>query len=213
MKKPGEHGREAATIALYCDGERPKTEQRSFVCFGAVRGGTSMVAGVMQAAGVHMGFDLGDTHEDPVFAKRGVNVMVAEVERRKTLGLSHWGWKFPNAPAYLDQLRPHLPDPHLVVVTRDTVATAMGHLRWHGREQLAALSDVMVSTQRNLLMALTWQVPALLVSYEKAVANPLNFITEFCEFAQLPVPANLAEIVLFMEPGSYKNAPAPQGRS
>lgn len=207
-----DHDRETTTMALFGGERAPAPGGKCFVCIGSARGGTSMVAGAMHAAGVNMGFDLTDTHEDPIFAGRGVNTMTIEIERRKAMGMSHWGWKFPNAPVYLDKLRPQLPNTHLVVVTRDPVATAKGHLRWHGRDDLAALSDVMVTSQRNLLMALTWQVPALLVSYEKALAFPRNFIAEFCVFAGLPVPSNVNDIVAFMAPGAYKRAPVPTGK-
>jgi hypothetical protein len=202
-----DHHRETTSMALFGGPKAVAPGGKCFVCIGAARGGTSMVAGAMQALGVNMGENLSDTHEDPAFSGRSVAAMVQEIERRKALGLSHWGWKFPNAANYLEKLRPHLANPHLVIVMRDPVATAKGHMRWHGRDDLHALSDIFLTAQRNFYLCLTWQVPALLVSYEKALAYPGNFITEFCAFAGLAYPGNGEDIEAFMRPGSYKKAP------
>lgn len=199
--------RESTSIALHCETPAASAERKTFICFGTPRGGTSMVAGAMIGLGVDMGSNLKDNQEDPIFASGNFVAMIAEVDRRNQSEIQNWGWKFPNAANYLDRIQPKLINPHLVIVMRDVVATAKAHMRWHSKQDMGAISDVILSQQRNLYLALRWQVPTLMVSYEKAAAFPQSFIAEFCEFSGLPIPPVVTNIVEFMVPGKYKAAP------
>lgn len=182
-----------------------KAKQKTFVCFGAVRGGTSAVAGAMRQLGVFMGDDVPHNHEDQEFIARGNPHRLKMISARNG---THdvWGWKDPNAAMYLNALVQQLRSPHYVIVFRDAVATAQGHARWHSREAKFAISDIIVSQHRNILFALYCNAPCLLVSYERLITKPLEFADELAAFLGVPAPAGEArdKLVEFLAPGAYK---------
>src|SRR5215469_5858876 len=93
--------------------------KKTVVVLGAPRGGTSMVAAALRKLGVAMGENLGHQHEDRSFrAEVPLEEMIATVKKRnETHDL--WGWKLPNNIYYLEQLFPHLRNPHFVAIFRN----------------------------------------------------------------------------------------------
>lgn len=178
---------------------------KTFICFGVARGGTSAVAGVLQRLGVYMGDNLPNNYEDPQFINKPREHML-EVIAQRDAQHEVWGWKFPNAANYLDALLPSVQNPHLILVFRDLVATVKAHMRWHNRDQLFAMHDVLIQQQRNWFLTERWKLPTALVSYEKAILAPNLFIHEMADFVGLPKPDEevQSQMVEFLEPGSYK---------
>jgi len=94
--------------------ESSRTEQRTYIIFGLVRGGTSMVAGILRAGGLDLGEGLSDNHEDQGFvtqdpdghliprAERNARLYERIVERNKEQSV--WGWKYPQAAEYLAEI-------------------------------------------------------------------------------------------------------------
>jgi len=179
--------------------------RRTYVCLGVPRGGTSAVAGTMQRLGLFMGEDLPNNYEDPDFVGKPLPHMKEAVATRQAAH-AIWGWKFPAAANYLENLLGLLDNPHLVVVTRDLVATMKAHRRWHNRGHLLAAHDIMLQQQRNWFLVERWKVPTAFVSYEKLILNPGLFIEEMAAFLSMPMPeaAVTQELETFLRPGSYK---------
>lgn len=196
--------RHSAIERLYGAGAE-KPQARTYVCFGVSRGGTSAVAGTMQRLGLFIGDNLPNNYEDPDFVGKPPPAMIETIaERQKTYAV--WGWKFPSAANYLENLMPALENPHLILVSRDIVATMKAHRRWHNRGQVLAVHEILLQQQRNWFLIERWRVPTIMVSYEKAVLQPALFATQMAEFLGMPAPddAAQAEITSFMQPGSYK---------
>lgn len=191
-------------------GDAPNYGPRTVVCFGTARGGTSMVAGAILGLGVPMGPDLGRNLEDPEFNfDRQNKPLEAFVDHARAViavrNAAHgvWGWKFPNAGRYLQQIIGDIRAPHLVCVYRDPVPMALR------RTKTAAGAGSFIATRlraqiKNTALVEEIGAPCLMVSYEKAAAYPLVFLQELSAFLNLPLPAHVAEIVSFMKPGSYK---------
>jgi hypothetical protein len=57
---------------------------------------------------------------------------------------------------------------------------------------------------RNMELVKTWKVPSLIVSYEKSIQSPEQFISDLCQFIGVEKPADTSAIRAFMEPGEYK---------
>ena len=198
--------RHSAIVPIFKNANNQLHPNRTFVCFGVARGGTSAVAGTMQRLGVFMGSDLPNNYEDPRF---GPGVPLAEM--RDTISgrnAAHhvWGWKFPAAANSLEQLHNSLRNPCLIVVFRDAAATMKGHVRWHNRDILHAAHEVIMQQQKNWYLLERWRVPTLLISYEKALLSPQLFAMELAQLMGMPEPDEtaLAEIAAFLAPGSYK---------
>jgi len=195
----------SALVQMYASDEARDNAEKTFICLGVARGGTSAVGGVMQRLGVQMGENLTNNYEDLDFINKNQAHMRAAVEKRNEAH-SVWGWKAPNAANYLEMLLPSVRNPHLIVVFRDTVATMKAHVRWHNRSQQLAVHEIMLQQQKNWFLLERWQIPTALVSYEKAILAPEVFVPQMADFLSVPQPdaEGLQGITEFLSPGSYK---------
>jgi hypothetical protein len=193
--------RHATSIGLFPGDAGSDT--KTVIVFGVARGGTSMVAGAVRGLGFYMGHALENNNEDLDFSYKSLDYM-RQVIVRRDVQYRKWGWKFPAAANYLDELLPNVRNPHLCIVTRDLAATSAGHVRWHKREASFAISDILLQTQKNFLLAVRWRVPALLVSYEKATQRPGRFINELSQFLGEPVEVDREKLIAYLGPGKYK---------
>jgi hypothetical protein len=163
-----------------------------------------MIAGVIRAFGFDLGRELSVNNEDPDFSYRTTEQMILSIKERDKRH-ARWGWKFPMASVYLQDIVPHVRNPLLIIVARDVVATAIGLTRWDGRTKDAAVAEVIETTQKNVSLAVQVGVPTLLVSYEKAVLKPSVFIDEMAQFLRVDLMVDRARLVRFMLPGNYKS--------
>lgn len=208
---------EALQTSLLLNPETPPPAQRTYVAFGTRRGGTSLVAGIMRALGLHLG-DVGarSNNEDPAFQNRGTKQMRQAIEHADA---EHdvWGWKFPAAAAYLPDLVGNLRNPHYVVVFRDPVAAALSANRLDReiskRPLAVALHESGTNANANLGFALSSGRPCLLVSNERSKDDPSSLIDEVADFLAVPHPddALRARILAYVTPGSYKSFDAAFG--
>lgn len=193
--------RDATSIGLFPGGETQGA--KTAIIFGVARGGTSMVAGAVRGHGFFLGHALENNNEDLDFSYKSLEHMKKTISTRNQ-HRSKWGWKFPAAANYLDDLLPSVRNPYLIVVSRDIVATSCGHVRWHRRETSFAISDILLQTQRNMFLALRWRMPTLLVSYEKASQRPGKFLDELSQFLGEHVEVDRQRLIQYLRPGKYK---------
>jgi hypothetical protein len=150
-----------------------------------------------------MGDALRPNFEDPVFASRDNNLIrdgIAERNERFRV----WGFKDPNAVRYLEAVYSCLRNPLFVVVERDVVAAANRILRRDKRGRDKLVRDLMQQKGRNVEFALSKGDPTVLVSYEKLIYFPEEFIEELCSYLKLEIPEELGGLVEFLSPGGYK---------
>lgn len=201
---------EETTISLFEQNSLSDT-QKTFIIYGVGRGGTTMVAGVAKLCGLDIGKDLPINLEDNdfnihVLRKAGIkpieHILESLAERNRSKHI--WGWKFPRAIAYLPYIREFLVNPHLILVFRDPVATSARQIL-SGTPKIKAIEAVQRLQLRNMELVKTWEVPSLIVSYEKSIQSPEQFISDLCQFLGLEKPADTSAIRSFMEPGEYKS--------
>ncbi len=192
------------SVNLYgcCDGTA--VEGNTVVVFGMTRGGTSMAAGAVRAHGYDLGSKLDVNLEDQDFFFKTDEHMKGAI-RERNVRHRYWGWKYPMAADYLERLMADLRSPVFVIVARDVVAATQGLVRWDLRESSAALLDCAMQMQKNLVLAVRWRVPTLVVSYEKASADPQRLISDLGEFFRRPLLVDVERLIRFMQPGSYKS--------
>lgn len=194
-------------------------QPRTVPIFGVARGGTTMVAGVARMCGLDIGADLPVNCEDPDFnleslAQLGVSdpaAAIAAAVKRRNGDKPVWGWKYPHAVRYLAKIREELRNPTPIVVFRDVLATS-GRLREESIPLLQTINAVMRTQRLNLDLIAQWNVPTLLVSYERAILRPHAFVAQLCEFLQADKPGDLVPILNYMKSGDYKPAPQVLGR-
>ena len=193
-------------------GERALSLPRTYIIMGVSRGGTTMVAGVANRLGLDLGEGYGHTFEDPRFnlnelarhhdsREDQIAAMRASV-RDRNAAADVWGWKFPNAHRYLADLISEVRRPHLVVVCRDTAAVVA-----RGRRPKEDVRGALVRTAqmnlRNMRLLRRLDVPGLVVSYERALARPLEFTRDLADFLGCDHPVDTAWYESYISPG-YK---------
>ena len=180
---------------------------RTYIIFGAMRGGTTMVAGVMRGLGVNIGPHLDENNQESrAFNGPSIKDMVQSLQSQNAKD-EIWGWKIPNAADYLDRIWSDIRNPHLICVMRDPVANAQGLNRWHSVGRIQSAQESVLRLQKNLNIISLRKCPSLMISYEKAVGAPDLFIDEFATWLGVEADAartqfNFSE---FMRPSSYKS--------
>lgn len=157
-----------------------------FCVLGMPRGGTTMAARLLEAAGVSMGGDLPVTAEDPQFAallkepkpdQEEFTRLLAERKAR----YQRWGFKAPYRNHW--QLLGSIENVRFLVVFRDVLAVA-------NRNRISADADLVANMRDNLRLQAAildfiaaGEHPALLFSYEKAILTPDPVCSAILEFA------------------------------
>jgi hypothetical protein len=190
---------------------------RTYIVSGLARGGTSMVAAMLRAFGVHMGEYLGESHEDLDFYTAlnenfpspdwdRIDALVAE----RNSHFNVWGFKSPLliANGALAQLLLRVRNPVVVLAVRDLLGTVRSRVN---RDQEA--SELSISEYANYFRVLASLVhessaPMIVVQYEKACQLRWKFINEFVDVLGISCnQRSLAEAVSLItgEGGGYKN--------
>ncbi|WP_141012888.1 sulfotransferase family protein [Nocardioides sambongensis] len=176
---------------------------------GMPRGGTSLVGGLVRLCGLPFGEGMIGNHEDPAFnfdyIRRAGGDPLTEIRRaipERNAAYDAWGWKYPRATRYLDDIRNELRSPHLIVVLRDPVAAAGRHRGGEGGRRAAVLRQHDLQ-MRNLDLIERWQVPTLAVSYERGISQPVRLARQIARFLGFPVPER-SRVLDFVTPGRYQ---------
>lgn len=177
-------------VELVGSGQEPSNR---IAVIGCARGGTSMVAGALH----HLGIFMGDRSSAPVFedvalselfesqgdSSQAIASLVASYDQKA----EYWGWKRPSSINYLDRVDEALDRPLYVFVFKDIFSIA-------NRNNISMSSEVISGMRRALneyrkaVDFIEKAVPkALLVSYDKAVLYPGEFVDALVHFAELPV--------------------------
>ncbi|MEJ0015381.1 MAG: hypothetical protein WDN25_02250 [Acetobacteraceae bacterium] len=183
---------------------------RSFIVTGLHRSGTSLVASVLQRAGLFMGRAINDiVYEDEEIAQPLTThdraALIALVARRNA-EFPCWGFKFPMLCQALQPAGLALFErPRVIVTFRDPVAMAVRTALSEFRDTAQALREVVDEQAAMLGFVQALACPALLLSYEKMLAFPGDFIDSLAQFCDLPLPGDLrARLVELVEPNRQR---------
>lgn len=202
------------------------SDQKTFIVYGVPRGGTTMVARVVEQLGVPMGKNLPLNYEDQDFnfdkmsdqLKADPALMhqaLRRAIRKRNQEYQVWGWKYPRAHRYLPAILENIRRPHLICVMRDPVASSFRPLR---RKSNGSSSGREASALRLMKQHLNWQeqnldlihqfgCPALMCSYEKSILQPDDFVRELSGFMGLGSDeVNVQRAIEQIKPGSYIQA-------
>lgn len=171
-----------------------------------------MVAGVAQLCSLNIGQNLKVNLEDTDFNLEDIKRVEGDVHESLTSAIQKrneelsesWGWKYPRAAVYLDKIKEHLISPYLILVSRDPAAIASRPIA-RGKPVIDTIKLILNLHKKNIDLVQRWEVPTLLVSYERALRNPERFIEMLCLFIGAKKPSNINSIVSYMKPGKYKN--------
>lgn len=179
----------------------PARPERTFIISGVGRGGTTMVAALLRAGDVYFGDDVSDlVHEDREIMAALEQHDRAELDRLIALRDARtavWGFKAPVLTAYL---RPadlaRFRNPHLILVFRDPAAIAVRHAIAEHESPILTVREAANAMAGLLDLVLDSTVPALLLSYEKAILFPETVVDAVMRFCALPPAPDLRERLL-----------------
>lgn len=188
--------------------KRREDGKRTIVVTGVARSGTSLVAAVLRAAGLHMGDLVHDVvNEDAqmleIVQSRDMTLLRALIQQRNAKHAS-WGFKIPNLHAHMryDSLA-LFRNPHLVVVYRDPVAVAVRNSLSEHTDQLDGLLAASGAMQAMTRFAQQTGCPLLLLSYEKIIGFPPLLIDSLADFCGIALnPAKRAALLEQVKPNN-----------
>lgn len=169
--------------------------KRTILVTGVARSGTSLVAAVLRAAGLHMGDHVYDVvHEDSQMlevVRSRDNKLLRSVIQQRNAKHRTWGFKVPNLHVYMrhDELN-LFRNPHLIVIYRDPVAVATRNALSEHTDRLPGLIAATGAMQAVARFADQTACPLLLLSYEKAVAFPPLLIDSVLDFCGITISAD-----------------------
>lgn len=169
----------------------PGRAGRTFIVTGLYRSGTSLVASILRQVGIFMGADINDiVHEDEAFAKviegqdsDGLKRLI----RERNAAYGTWGFKLPMLCRWLDPGDMALfNDPHVIVAFRDPVAISVRASLSEYQAPMQALRDAAGDLAAMVTFVEQLRCPKLLLSYEKALVFPGDFVDAVTQFCGLP---------------------------
>jgi hypothetical protein len=164
---------------------------RTFIVTGVHRSGTSLVASILRHVGIFMGSEINDiVHEDEAFGKvleardrNGLQLLIGE----RNAAYGTWGFKLPMLGQWLGHDDIVLfNDPHVIVTFRDPVAVAVRASLSEYQEQMRALRNATDDLGAMVAFVEQLDCPRLLLSYEKSLVFPGDFVDAIIRFCGLP---------------------------
>lgn len=164
------------------------TSGRTFIVSGVGRGGTTLVAEVLRQVGINLGERVSEVVSEDlamldILRSKDPGRLDNLIEQRNEHQLD-WGFKLPNIHTllrYSDIAR--FRNPHLILIFRDPQAIAMRGALAEYFDPLVALREAAVALHALTEFVHRTECPALLLSYEKALVFPGDFVdavTGFC---------------------------------
>ncbi|KAA6186081.1 hypothetical protein F2Q65_06905 [Thiohalocapsa marina] len=204
--------RTSRTIVARLLGLWPTRTRRTFVVLGCPRGGTSLLAGALDAAGVYMGKYRTLQYEDPEFKIQPhlaseAPEQLAPVIRARNLTHRYWGWKFPNNIYYIERVLPLLINPCFLFVYRDLYEIARSSARHDGRNWTAQGEHLIEVAFNHSAKVRRFQaslhLPHHVFQLEAIQADPGAFADQMVEILH-PMFASREKIMRFVMPhGGY----------
>jgi hypothetical protein len=196
------------TIIVSNEGElRERLGSETLVVTGSPRGGTSMVAYVIQASGYPLiGFTHGN-HEDGELAAAWLDEKARKTVIDKHNAASRWGFKLPYAAQSIDWCITHIRRPIFVMIYRNPLSIARSIIAREPSLTGAPLGNI-INHGLGFMMAGTKAVskgaPTICVDVDEAKHHPAVFVDEMCETLDLS-PADRAGIVREISTPGYTN--------
>ncbi len=182
-------------------------DNKTLIVLGAPRGGTSAIAGALAALGLFMGRGAtAPVYESLALANAiesgdngTANSLISEFNNAHGI----WAFKRPAFARFVSEYHPSFRNPVYLVVFRDPVATASralvsGRLKANYTKKL----EKVLTVYGGIIDFVNASgAPAVFISYEKLLADPLHFLQQLAEEIQLPVTeTGLQDAASFVEP-------------
>jgi hypothetical protein len=178
---------------------------KTVLVMGVPRGGTSMVAGAVSKLGVFMGpeFKIAPFYENPeleICAKTKKKIEAKKIILGYNELYPTWGFKVLPRGWSFWLFKPMFREPVYIVVFRDILAIAN---RRAVSLDKSLLKEMFVSNWHNLCLLLFLAFtkrPTLILSYEKALLSPEDFVKGLAKFLEINNHSKIEEAIQFITP-------------
>lgn len=188
-------------------GPRPTGEERTVIVLGAGRGGTSLCSTSLHKLGIFTGSD----SWPPIFEDIPLSKALEkrDLARAKSIISDYnkdhkiWAFKRPTTNNTISELHKMLRNPRYVVVFRDVLAIGQRNFLSMHEDPFGSMRNALSDYEKILNFLKEHNPPALLLSYEKAVGNPENFIRSlvtFCGLDSSVKPVQISSAVSSIKP-------------
>ena len=181
----------------------PPDEHMAVVIIGLGRSGTSMVAKLLDMAGIPMGVRKDPrSYEDNDFVDAMRDGRPEDLQRlifQRSAEHRRWGFKTTSGIGIGPLNTVVIPHGRMIVVVRDPIAVAGRHAAEHAVAPAASLSSFAHGAAMTLDWALSQTMPVLLVSYEKAISKPEAFLYRLWQFCD--IQSDPTSYVSLVQPG------------
>jgi hypothetical protein len=180
--------------------------EKTLLITGLARSGTSMLAALLQAAGVWLGDHVyepinEDAEITQILRARDFTRLDALIEQQNTK-TPIWGFKMPDLHQYLqhdEMLR--FRNPHLIVMFRDPVAVAARNALSEQVDGTQAMVEATAAMHSLTQFVRASHLPFLFLSYEKALVFPRGFIDNILGFCGIALDeAKRADLLNHVQP-------------
>ncbi len=187
-------------------GRKRASSEKTLLVTGLARSGTSMLAALLQGAGVPMGDHVyepinEDAEITQMLRARDLFRLDALIERQNAKA-PVWGFKMPDLHHFLqhnelDRFR----NPHLLAIFRDPVAVGARNALSEQADGTEAVIEAAAAMHSLAQFARASQLPFLFLSYEKALVFPRVFIENVLVFCGLELEeAKRTELLRHVQP-------------
>ncbi|KJV06215.1 sulfotransferase family protein [Methylocucumis oryzae] len=190
------------------NGDAAALPEKTLIVLGLGRGGTSMVAGVLDKLGVYMGDGLDSRYQDQTLLdavnRRDKAKAVATINERNQR-YAVWGTKKLRLWRYDNCFR----EPVYIVVFRDLLANANRRQQLFNVSLLNEMIKLLALSVNLLFFLKCCKRPMLLVSYEKALIYPDEFVNTLAEFIGIKDTSAITTAIDFIRPSpsAYTTSP------
>jgi len=159
------------------------------VVVGTARGGTSMVAGAM----VKLGINMGDQATSPVFEDIKLSESFEQNNLADALSIvqeyskahKQWGWKRPSSIDLLSEVEQVFGTPRYIFIYKDILSIANRNSISMLADLLPGMHQALAQYAKTLDFLRSRPCYAMMISYEKVMNNPSNFINELIHFLNI----------------------------
>ena len=169
--------------------------EKTILIIGQARAGTTMVSSLVNEMGIPVGENFGPVYEDNDLGKHVKDLskgkvpknFIKEIRKRNNL-YNKWGWKRPDMYGYLDVFINQIRNPCLIAIFRDPVSITTRNqislsMQKDSADDCTKTFYDSLNDQREIVEKIRkLELPSLLISYEKAISNPNQFISELKKF-------------------------------
>ena len=177
-------------IVLYLNWDEDHSNSevsKTVVVFGAGRGGTSLVSGVLR----ELGFCMGENphplkHEVDLFPDHSSSTDILTTINYYDKKYKNWGWKSPKDIFSINRIKHHLRSPYFILIFRNVIDIAKSANKYNSLPYDITITETLKVYSELAVFIKNTHFPIALLAYEHSVKEPENLVLNLLKFLGIP---------------------------